>query len=451
MKLLSSSFWLNSLFYTFLQRFSLFLFGAIAYIIMAHKFPPAQFSAWALFVVIISIIESVKTGLLRNPAIKFLSLPQYENKTLSVQSSSLVINIIFSLTVSIVLALTAGFISTILKTPELKSLLLGGILIILLNIFFSHYEMILQSKFQFNKILLANITRQSMFLFGVIFLSFLPDHFNLINIMLFQVAGHLLGTIVIAIASDKFLFTGFKMDWSIIKHMLHFGKYTFGNNIFSQLGRTLDHTMTAYLLDPVMARNYVAYYNVVNRVNNMMDVPSLATADVAFPKNVSAMQEQGLEKVTYQFERVAASILAIMIPLSVLILVFPSQVLFIIGGKEYFPAATILQLAMVFGWIRPLSYQFSSVMDAIGKPQVNFYMNFLFLIISVLLHYTFIKLAGGIGAALALAVLYFLMVIFMTKTLYRYLGTSNRNIFQYVLKTYKDGWHMIAKKMGNRS
>ncbi len=451
MKVRSSSFWLNSLFYTFLQRFSLFIFGAVAYIIMAHKFTTVQFSAWALFVVILSIIESVKTGLLRNPAIKFLSLPQYEHGQDLVRTASFFINITFSLTVVLLIFLNAGWVSNMLKTPELKTLLFEGIWIIILNIFFSHYEMILQSKFRFNNILIANITRQSFFLFGVVVLAFYPSYFTLSHILLFQVAGYLAGTIVIALACRKYIKPQLRFDWKIIKHMLQFGKYTFGNNIFSQLGRTLDHTMTAYLLDPVNARNYVAYYNVVNRVNNMLDVPSLATADVAFPKNVSALQEKGLGKVTYQFERVAASILAIMIPLSIMILLFPKQVLYVIGGKDYYPAILILQVSMVLGWVRPLSYQFSSVMDAIGKPQVNFYMNLGFLFISLLLHYIMIKLTGGIGAALALSILNLLMIIFMSAYLHKYLGTSNRSILRYIGITYRDGWKILSGKLKGRA
>ena len=446
MKLFSSSFWLNSLFYTFLQRFSLFIFGAVAYIIMAHRFSPVTFSAWALFVVILSIIESVKNGLLRNPAIKFLSLPQYESVHHKVQFSSLIINILFSLSAVLIILLGSNALGALLKTPELDELLEGGVLIIILNIFFSHYEMLLQSRYHFNKILLANIVRQSFFLAGVIILSFSKEQFTLLNILYFQIAGYLTGTIIIGYAARKLIFKGLSYDRNVILHMLHFGKYTFGNNIFSQLSRTFDHTLTAYLLDPGNARIYVAYYNVVNRVNNMMDVPSLATADVAFPKNVTALQEDGMEKVKYQFERVAASILAIMIPLSVLICIFPQQVLYIIGGKDYYAAAVLLQLAMIFGWVRPLSYQFSSVMDAIGKPQVNFWMNLLFLGISFILHYFLLKIFGGIGAAIGIGILYMLLLFAMAHFLKRYIGVSMRSILFYIPKTYIDVFRMIKNR-----
>ena len=74
--------------------------------------------------------------------------------------------------------------------------------------------------------------------------------------------------------------------------MFHFGKYIFGTNVFSSLGRSADQFISAGLI----SADVVAYYNVVARINNMMDVPSFAIADVFFPKNVEAMVTSGRKK-----------------------------------------------------------------------------------------------------------------------------------------------------------
>jgi hypothetical protein len=80
LKVLRSSFWLHSIFYTFLQRFSLFFFGVVSYIILVRALLTEQNAVWSLYLMILMIFETVKQGLLRNPTIKFLSLPQYANK-----------------------------------------------------------------------------------------------------------------------------------------------------------------------------------------------------------------------------------------------------------------------------------------------------------------------------------------------------------------------------------
>lgn len=443
MKIFSYSFWLHSFFYTFLQRFSLFFFGAVSYILMAHGFEPAAFSNWALFVIILSLIETAKNGLLRNPGIKFLSIPEYDKER--VETASLIINISFSLFILIALIIGRYELARWLQSPSLVMLLNGGIAIILFNIIFSHFEMILQSKYLFAKIFRANFARHFIFFLGVLALYFFPEAFNLENILLAQVAGSLVGAVLMMAGGYRHSTRKWKVDKALMIRMMHFGKYTFGTNFFSQLGRSFDHTLTAVLLDPIGSRSYVAYYNVVTRINNMMDVPSLAAADVSYPRHVETMEKEGLEKVSSDFERVAGSILAIMLPVSMVILIFPGTVLMVIGGRDYLPAIPLLQLAIIFGWVRPLSYQFGSVLDAIGKPGLNFRVNVLFLAASLLLHYTALRLFGGIGAALAMAVLYVLMLGVMLYILNRYIHIRPVNILRSIATAYGDGLRILRK------
>lgn len=426
-----------------MQRFSLFFFGAVSYIIMAHSFEPKTFAHWALFIVILSLIESSKNGLLRNPAIKFFSMPQYEKRRNEVESSSFILNLIFSVLVSAMLFILGKPLSGWLQSDALNELIPGGIVIILVGIFFSHFEMILQAKFKFAEIFKANFTRQFIFFTGVIILRLFPNYFLLGNILLLQILGISVGTIMIYVYAGPYQEKHFRFNRGLLIHMMHFGKYTFGTNLFSQAGRSFDQTLTAVLLDPVTSKLYVSYYNVVNRINNMMDVPSLAAADVSFPKNVETVKEEGLEKVRYFFERMAGSIIAIMIPLTLVILFLPKLVLLIIGGRDYFPAASILQLALIFGWVRPVSYQFGSVMDAIGKPQLNFKVNFVFFCISLVLHIVFISSIGGLGGAIAIAILYVLMFVTMMILLKKHIGVSPLGILQSTRKAYTQFFSMI--------
>lgn len=370
-------------------------------------------------------------------------MPQYEYRRNEVESSSFILNLLFSIVVSALLFILGKPLSGWLQSEALNELIPGGIVILLIGIFFSHFEMILQAKFKFAEIFKANFTRQFIFFLGVIILRFFPNYFLLGNILLLQILGITVGTVMIYFYAHPYQEKHFRFNNGLFIHMVHFGKYTFGTNLFSQAGRSFDQTLTAMLLDPVSGKLYVSYYNVVNRINNMMDVPSLAAADVSFPKNVEAVKEEGLEKVRYYFERMAGSIIAIMIPITLLILLVPKLVLLVIGGKEYLPAASILQLALLFGWVRPVSYQFGSVMDAIGKPQLNFKVNFIFFCISLLLHLIFISSIGGFGGAVAIAVLNILMFVTMVWLLKKHIGVRPSGILVSTRQAYTQFFSMI--------
>ncbi len=106
----------------------------------------------------------------------------------------------------------------------------------------------------------------------------------------------------------------FSYNKRIIIQLLHFGKYVFGTALFSNLSRYTDHFITSAISNPVLGTVYVSYYNAVSRLTNMIDVPSLAAADVLFPKNAQASGTEGNEKVKYYFERMCGTLFALVIP-----------------------------------------------------------------------------------------------------------------------------------------
>jgi O-antigen/teichoic acid export membrane protein len=259
-----------------------------------------------------------------------------------------------------------------------------------------------------------------------------------LNVLFIQALALALAVVFIGTQSSKELTRTFIFDPALTRTLFNFGKYTFGTNLFAGLSRSFDHFITAGALTPLEGKNYVAYYNTVARINNMVDVPSLAAADVLYPKNVEAHEKEGVEKVKFYFEQVTGTILALIIPLSLFIFLFPKLIIFIIAGPEYYPAIAILQLTILFSIVRPLSYQFGSTLDAIGKPHVNFMANAMLMIANLVLTYVFIKIFGGIGAAYATMIYYTISFIVMIMILKKYIGLDVKNIFRFGMQRYRD-------------
>ena len=88
--------------------------------------------------------------------------------------------------------------------------------------------------------------------------------------------------------------------------------------------------------------------------------------------------------------------------------------------------------------VRPLSYQFGSTLDAIGKPAVNFTVNVLLMITNLILTIIFLKLYGGIGAAYATMIYYTLSLITMLVILKQHINIEAKNIIKYSVKRYTD-------------
>jgi len=443
------SFWIYSVFFTLLNRFSLILFGVAGYIILAKKvFPTArEMGVWALFTSIIALIETIKQGLLRNPMIKFLSEPEYVNNRNKIQSASLLTNMAFSL-LSILCIVTGGHLFVKwLNSPDLYPLIQWGMLLILLLIPFNHFEVLLQAHFKFRQIFIGYLLRQGLFLTCVILLLvFHRSALTLINLVKLQILALAGGTLVLLYFAKEYFYRKFDTEKKTILRMFHFGKYIFGTNVFSAFGRSADQFITAGLI----SSEVVAYYNVVSRINNMMDVPSVAVADVLFPKNVEAVASSGEEKVRYYFERMVGNIISIIVPVSLLIFIMPHLFISLIAGSKYYAAIPILQTVILFSFLRPFSYQFGATMDAIGKPKINFLVNLAAMCLNYACMYAGLRLYGWMGAAYGAVVSAVLSFLIIYIVLHKTIGVKLGEIFRYAILAYADMISLVKKTGKNR-
>ncbi|HVK46941.1 MAG TPA: oligosaccharide flippase family protein [Pseudobacter sp.] len=430
-----------------MQRFSLFFFGAVAYMVLARGLSTGgSMAIWALYLTILSLFETVKQGLLRNPTIKFLGLSEYADRKAAVQSSSMVINLVFSAITLIGLVAGSGLISNLLKSPDLTPLLHWSAAFIVLLVPFNHFEILLQARYKFQQIFWAYFIRQGSFFLGIVILYFFArDYFTLMNLLLLQLLSLLAGTIILFFAAKQYMMKKFHYDKSIIVGMFHFGKYIFGTNLFSNLSRSFDHFITANTLAPATGKQYVSFYNTVARINNMIDVPSLAAADVLFPKNVESLEEHGLGRVKYYFERMVGTILAVILPLCVFIFLFPKFIIFIIAGPKYYNAIPILQITIFASLVKPIGYQFGSTLDAIGKPVVNFWSSAVMMLIALVTTWLCLLQWGGMGAAYATLLNSIIGGVIMYYILKKQIHLEWRNILHYTIQVYKDIWAFRKK------
>jgi lipopolysaccharide exporter len=444
-----SSFWIQSVFFTLLNRFSLIAFGLVSYIILAKKVFPTvkEMGIWALFLAIFALIENIKQGLLRNPMIKFLSEPEYVNNRNKIQSASLITNILFSVFVICLLFFAGHMLANWLNTPELYPLLLWGTLVILVLIPFNHFEVLLQAHFKFKAIFYGYFCRQGFFMISIIFLLiFDKPVLSLVNLAKIQILSQFCGMLVLLFFAKGYFYRRFNIEKTTMLRMFHFGKYIFGTNICSALGRSADQFISAGLI----SAEVVAYYNIVSRINNMMDVPSIAIADVLFPKNVEAMANSGPDKVRYYFERMVGTIISILVPISIAIFIVPHFFIMILAGSRYYAAVPILQIVILFSFLRPFSYQFGTTMDAIGKPKINFWVNLLTMTLSYLCMYLGLRYTGWLGAAYGTVVSAIFSFLIMYTVLNRTIGVRLAETFRYVWISYKKIFGILKKMAGGK-
>ncbi|MDX1937119.1 MAG: oligosaccharide flippase family protein, partial [Flavihumibacter sp.] len=406
MKILDkSSFWSRSLFFTLAQRVSMMFFSvATFYVLTHHLFTIEQVGVYAILQVVIVTIEMIKLGLLRNATVKLLQNAEMADRKTEVLSVALFINITVSVFAILFILFGGGWLSTIMNIPDLKFLLLISIPLVVLQIPTNHFEIIQQASLQFKATFQSYFLRQSLFfLFVVLVLLIDKTWMTVERIQYGLILIMILTNFLFYLQTKPLLNLKYKYNHDVLKRLLSFGKYVFGTSLFSQVYRYSDLFISAVAFsDPVVGLRTVSYYSAVSRVTNVMDVPFMAVADVLFPKNAQVIEGvSGKETVKYYFERMVGTLTALILPASLFIAVIAKYVILIIAGNKYLPSVPILQIIMLFTFLRPFFTQFGFTMDSIGKPKVNFYVNILLLIVSFGSTYLSVQWFGLMGPAYA--------------------------------------------------
>jgi len=429
-----TSYWFRSAFYSFLQRFSITIFGLISLMLLLRFLTESQLGTWALFLAVTTIFETTKSGLLKNAHIKYVSSSFDASEKSAVASTSLIINAVISILFLAFVLFFGNWLGNMLNAgKEFTKLLYWFFPGMISMIFFSHFEAIQQSHFDFKGVFTGHLVRQLTFSLFIFYHFLFDSGVALHYLALYQSISIILGTTTIFIYSRKYLLYHFNPTKIWAKRIINFGGYIFGSGLISNIVSNLDQIMTATYLTP----KSVAYYHAATRINGFVDLPSYAASEILFPKMSLASEIEGINKVRYLYEKMVSILLSIVIPTAIFVIIFPKMVLNIIAGTQYSIAAPILQLYMLNSILGTLQNQAANVLNSIGKPALCFKLNVVSLTAKIIITYICLVSFGFYGAAIGTLTTTITAGIVWYIVIRREIGVSIQHILKYILDFYK--------------
>ena len=433
MKKYLSSYWIRSALFTFLQRFSVTLFGFLNFIILIRSLSKSEMGVWAFFLVVTTLFETAKSNLLKNAHIKFVGNNNREKTAIA--SSSLLLNSAISLLFILFLFFLSGQLSSWLGAgPELVKMLRWYIPGIVFFILFSHFEAVSQSHLDFKSVFAGYFFRQILFFILISVHALLKVPFTLVLVVIYQSISVAFGTLVIYLFSKKHLLYVFNPSVKWIKELLGFGGYIFGIAITSNMFANLDQIMIGKFTS---SRPMVANYNAATRISTLVDIPSYSAAEILLPKVSQVDLKQGYYQVTYMYERMVAILLSFTTPIALFIFCFPKLVISLIAGSQYVDAYFILQMYMLSALVKPIQNQAANIFLYIGKARLCFFLNLLFLAVNTGLNYLCFIEFGAYGAAIGNVIGCVLGTIVWYSILQKSIDVKYVNIGRYIIETYK--------------
>lgn len=187
-----------------------------------------------------------------------------------------------------------------------------------------------------------------------------------------------------------------RFNFAIAKELYRYGRYITGLAIVVFFTRELDNAVIGKLLGMQALGYYVAAYSLANIPSTYL---SKMVARVMFP--LFSHLQTDRERLRVEYARGIRLITAAVVPISVTMAVLAPEIVRALYGAKWAAAAAPLQVLAAFGCFRALWMLNGYVYNAIGRPQIDFYLSSARLVGMAALLFPLARAFGIVGAAIA--------------------------------------------------
>ncbi|WP_026630347.1 lipopolysaccharide biosynthesis protein [Dyadobacter alkalitolerans] len=371
--------------------------GMLNMIILYRTLSVASIGMWVFFLSVLLLVDTFRSGFITTAFIKFYAGATPERKAEVVGSTWFIAGAITAILV--VLNVPAYFFSPYLKNPSLILFVewFGVIYVASLPYFIA--TCVVQAEQRFDHLLYIRFVNQGVFILLVIIMA-VTKTASLQNIIYAYLTA--------AIATSLFsIFMGWSRIAALgsrtkagISELFHFGKYSVGTTLSSNLFGTSNTMIINFTLGPAA----LAVYNLGQRLMEIIEIPLRSFAATGMPELSAAYNAGNRERVIEIMKRYTGLLTCALVPVCIGALLLADVAIGIIGGKKYMDteAANIMRLFMTFALLYPMDRFFALTLDVIHQPKINFIKVVVMLIASVCSSFLGIAITHNVyGVAIA--------------------------------------------------
>lgn len=436
--------WIHSAFFGGLQKLSVPLSGLLVTMLLTKKgLLPADMDVWVIFMTITSIQETVRQGLVKTTLIKHLNYCQPDEQSYVI-TTAFILNAFITIITALLLFFFASYIAAAEDSPPLKQMLYIFQIGMFIMIFFSHFEWVMYAKAMFKGLFWVYLFRQGSTLLLVAGIFFITGKINLNILVMIYNGSLLIGTLVGFYFVRKTLSYSFSYSKTWLWKMLHFGKFVFGSNLSTLVFRSADQMMVKPLSKSIIDATAL---NISARVITLTDLPSQTLGDILYPKSSKKENSDNTAMVKHYYEKTVGASLFFILPLVVMILLFPKLIILVIANKNYFSAIPYLRLIAISAIFLAFLKHYGVIIDSTGKPKINFITISIIGILQIVFCYFLIKSYGLMGAGYALICTHTIGFIMTQSILKKYFNVNFLNCFRHAFKFYPEAFKIVSSRL----
>lgn len=384
--------------WTATSAFSRAGFQLLQIAVLARLLSPADFALMAITISTMSVFNLFADMGLSRAIIHFESVSAEE------LSSLYWLNLLAGLVLSIMFSAVAPLLGHIFKQPRLEMVMLTCSPFFLISATGQQFRALAEKNLRFSTLAVNEITAGALsFVFAVTIAYFGAGVYSLVGGLLVMAATN-------TIMAWWRLSAGFRPSarpkFSRVRPYLHFSGYLTAETLVNTLVSQADVFIGGSAITPTAFGFYTVPRDLTQRIS-MVTNPIITR--VGFPVMARLQNDlAALKSIYLQTVRMAASI---NIPAYIALVLFAKDIVDLIYGPKWEPAATYLRILGVWGLINSIGNPVGSLLLAVGQVKREFWWNFSILLILPVLYWFSVNYRGLTGLAWTVMILYLFMLL----------------------------------------
>ena len=410
-------------------------FSFFTFIILARELHEEYFGKWLLFITALGFMDMLRAGIVKSALIKYSTNKQHEHKAIG---SAWVIGIAVTLILSLViLVIDLLFHKYIIESSwGLFIYWFPYIAFASLPLHFAMWYQ--QTKYNFLSLLVMRLLIVVPYFLFVAYEFF--NAMDLNKLALVFILIHAVASVIVVLLGWTGIRNIFKFTRKqIVKH-LHFGKYSLGTVIGSNLLKSSD----VFIINALMGPAFVAFYHVPYKFIELIEVPVRSFGNTLFPKLAKAANHKKFYIVERFFNSYTGGLTIVLIPVYVVSFIFAEEFVYVLGGQSYVEYSNVFRIFIVYGLLLPIDRYSGIALDSIDMPKYNMIKVFAMVAFNVVVDIVAIKVFDSIYAV---AIVTIGTVIVGVKVGIMFL---NKKISISIKEIFKQGYEVIVEIIKKR-
>lgn len=336
--------------------------------ILYRALPVKDLGVYVFFMTVLGLVDTLRSGFLTNAFIKFYSGTEPKRGAEVVGSAWALALLITG--GSILLNILTFFISSLISNEGMILFLRYFSLISLATLPLFMANLVVQGDKRFDRLLWLRLINQILFTGTVIVLIFLKEA-SLTSIILTYIGSNLIASLSVMFLGWTRISAISNTTKSCFMELFHFGKYSVGSGLSTNLFKVTDTFFINFFLGPAA----LAVYNLGGRLMQIIEIPLLSFAASGMPSLSAYYNNNQKEEMMHVMKKMVGMLSVCIIAIAIVAIIFAEPIITLIGGAKYAntEAPHLFRIFMTMAILFPADRFFALTLDVIHLPKINFY------------------------------------------------------------------------------